>query len=193
MDRRSPTPTAPPSHHPPGGPAAGPGAPAAPAPAEYVLEDSFGYLVNQASRSIRRRFDEELAARRLGVTGEQFAVLVHLWRLDGQHQKDLAATLAKDKTTMARLVQGLEARGMVVRAADLADLRYKRVHLSEQGRAEMAGLLNAATAVLEEVARIVDPRELAVCEDVLRAVHRGLSASSDDVALGDDESEGGTE
>ena len=141
----------------------------------YRLDESLGFLVNEASRSIRRRFDRELAAGGLGVTGEQCSVMVHLWRRDGQHQKDLAATLAKDKTTMARLVQGLEARGMVNRVSGEADRRHKRVYLTELGRTSMEGLTAAAATVLAEVSASVDSCELAVCKKVLRAVNESLT------------------
>jgi DNA-binding MarR family transcriptional regulator len=80
---------------------------------DYRLQDSLGLLVNQASRSIRRRFESELAYRDLRVTGEQFGVMVHLWQEGDLHQKDLASVLAKDKTTIARLVDALDARSRV--------------------------------------------------------------------------------
>ena len=38
-------------------------------PIAYRLEDSLGFLVNQASRSIRRRFERELACRNLTMAG----------------------------------------------------------------------------------------------------------------------------
>jgi DNA-binding MarR family transcriptional regulator len=136
----------------------------------YRLEDSLGFLVNQASRSIRRRFDRELASRDLRVTGEQFGVLVHLWQQGDLHQKDLAGVLAKDKTTIARLVGVLEARGMVSRKADRSDRRHNLVRLTDLGRESMAELTAAAQVVLSEAVRQVTPQDVAVCKHVLRSV-----------------------
>jgi MarR family transcriptional regulator, organic hydroperoxide resistance regulator len=140
----------------------------------YRLEDSLGFLVNQASRSIRRRFDRELACRDVTVTGEQYGVMVHLWHRGAQHQKDLAGILAKDKTTIARLVGALEARGMVHRAPDPGDRRHNLLSLTDLGEESMTGLTAAAQAVLSEVVRQLPPEEVATCKQVLRGICSAL-------------------
>jgi len=143
-------------------------------PKDYRLEDSLGLLVNQASRSIRRRFDRELACRNLMVTGEQFGVMVHLWHGGAQHQKDLAVFLAKDKTTIARLVDALEARGMVYRTSDPGDRRHNLVSLTHLGHESMAGLTAAAQAVLNKAVCQVPPEQVAMCKQVLRGICSAL-------------------
>ena len=60
------------------------------------------------------RFNQNLEKFGHDVTCEQFAVLDALWKKDGQTQKELAECTYKDKTSIARLVDGMWKRKLVV-------------------------------------------------------------------------------
>jgi DNA-binding MarR family transcriptional regulator len=145
------------------------------ASAGYRLDDSIGYLINRASRFIRRRMNAALAAAGHTITGEEWAVLVHLWHADGQPQQHLADTLHKDKTTMTRLINGLEKQNLVARVPDQADRRQKLIYLTAQGRALEGDVIPLAVGVLGEAQRGIPPAQVALCKDVLRMIYANLA------------------
>ncbi len=141
----------------------------------YQLQNSLGYLVNKASRTIRKYFNQELMKKGYSVTGEQFDVLAHLWDKDGQHQQRLAETLCKDKTTMTRLIKSIEALNLVKRVTNKKDERQKLVYLTRSGKKIMKVLNSLAQEVSVKAQKGIDPKNMATCKNVLRRVHETLS------------------
>jgi len=63
------------------------------------------------------------------MTRAQWAILIWLERQPGITQKELAELLEVEPITVARLIDRLEARGMVERRPDPRDRRIWRLHL----------------------------------------------------------------
>ncbi len=84
------------------------------------------------ARLIRTEADRR--ARAHGMTRAQWTLLIRLEAQPGLLQKELAEILEVEPITVARLVDRLEARGMVERRADPGDRRCWRLHLTEAAR-----------------------------------------------------------
>lgn len=145
----------------------------------YRLEESVGYLINRASRAIRRRFNARLHEAGFGITGEQWAVLVHLWERDARPQHELAAILDKDKTTITRLVDDLEAQELVRRVEDPADRRRRLVTLTPRAHQMEAGVKRLAQDVLSEAVDGVADADLRTTKAILRRIFDTLSDAGD--------------
>ncbi|MBV9117137.1 MAG: MarR family transcriptional regulator, partial [Acetobacteraceae bacterium] len=65
------------------------------------------------------------------MTRAQWAILIWLERQPGISQKELAELLEVEPITVARLIDRLEARGMVERRPDPRDRRIWRLHLCD--------------------------------------------------------------
>ena len=81
------------------------------------------------ARLIRTEADRR--ARAHGMTRAQWTRMIRLEAHPGLLQKELAEILEVEPITVARLVDRLEARGMVERRPDPADRRCWRLHLTE--------------------------------------------------------------
>jgi len=99
------------------------------------FEDGLGYLVHLLLYGLRRNFIRESERAGMRVTPEEMVVVVLLHERGGLTQTELAATLAKDKAVITRMLAQLEKRGLVRREADPGDRRAIRSHLTEAGRA----------------------------------------------------------
>lgn len=97
-------------------------------------------LLYDVARLVRTRFDQR--ARAYGMTRAQWIILARLERQPGISQNEMAAVCEVEPITVGRLVDRLEAHGMVERRADPSDRRIRRLHL-----------LPAAKPILEEIAR----------------------------------------
>jgi MarR family transcriptional regulator, transcriptional regulator for hemolysin len=91
-------------------------------------EDDFLFLLYDVARLMRVRADQR--ARLTGMTRAQWVLLVWLERRPGITQNDLAALVEVEPITVARLVDRLEARGVVERRLDPRDRRVRRLHLT---------------------------------------------------------------
>jgi len=81
------------------------------------------------ARLIRTEADRR--ARAHGMSRAQWTILIRLQAQPGLLQKELAEILEVEPITVARLIDRLEARGMVERRSDPADRRCWRLHLGE--------------------------------------------------------------
>jgi len=140
----------------------------------YSLYESLGYLVHQASGSIRKRIGRELARRGYPIKAEQFSTLVYLWDQEGQSHRELGEKLYRDKTRVTRLVAALESMGFIERVAGSDDARERRIFLTAKGKKLMVGVTQAVQDVLDLAQNGIDPREMAICKDVLRRVRQNL-------------------
>ena len=95
-------------------------------------------LINDVARQVRTRFDQR--ARAKGMTRAQWLILAMLERRPGLSQNELASSLEVEPISVGRLIDRLEARGLVERRPDPTDRRVRRLHL-----------LPEATPFLEEI------------------------------------------
>src|ERR1700761_9436889 len=84
-------------------------------------------LLHDVARLQRTRFDRW--ARNYGLTRAQGVILARLARQPGISQIEMAAICEVEPITIGRLVDRLEARGLIERRPDPTDRRINRLHL----------------------------------------------------------------
>lgn len=97
-------------------------------------------LIHDVARLQRTRFDQR--ARANGMTRAQWVILARVSASPGLSQNELAALLEVEPISVGRLVDRLEARGLLERRSDPGDRRIHRLHL-----------LPGAEPILEEISR----------------------------------------
>jgi MarR family transcriptional regulator, transcriptional regulator for hemolysin len=90
---------------------------------------SLGFLINDLSHIMRKRFDRR--ARELGLTRAQWRVLSRLRYRQGINQSTLAEMLEIEPITLARHIDRLEEKGWVERRADPNDRRAWLLYLED--------------------------------------------------------------
>lgn len=135
--------------------------------------DSFGSLLSRAARQWRRAADVGL--RPFDLTEATWLPLVHIARAPAPpRQKDLPASMSLDGSSVVRLLDNLEAAGLIQRREG-EDRRAKIIMLTPRGKAiadkveavarrirsdALAGLsdrdIEAAVRVLQHVSRVLD-------------------------------------
>lgn len=84
-------------------------------------EGAFGFLLHDVARLLRGNFNRRVQV--LGLTQAQCRVILHLSRNEGIQQVALAEILEVQPITLARLLDKLEAAGLVERRRDPSDRR----------------------------------------------------------------------
>jgi DNA-binding MarR family transcriptional regulator len=138
------------------------------------LEKSLGHQAARFTRIMLRRINATLVQHGFPITSDQYSFLVQLWDRNGLPQGVLADTIAKDKTTMARLAAGLEAIGLIVRLPSPNDARERLIFLTDKGKRMMDEATGLVREILSEAQQGIDAAELDVCRDVLRRAFLNL-------------------
>lgn len=69
----------------------------------------------------------------LEITAPEFFLLLYLYENEQSRQEDLVDFFMLDKGTIARTLQKLESKGLVIRTVDEKDQRKKSIQLSDKG------------------------------------------------------------
>ncbi len=103
------------------------------------LRESFGFQFSALARAWRRAIDQQLAEE--GLTDSTWTLLIHLAEGgDGIPQTQLARRMGLDASSLVRLLDLLAASGFVERRVDPADRRARLIHLTGDGRREIAAI-----------------------------------------------------
>jgi DNA-binding MarR family transcriptional regulator len=93
-------------------------------------EPSFGFLLYDTARLLRRDFDRR--TRCVGLSRAKWSVLAHLSRNEGIRQAGLAEILDISPITLTRHLDRLEQEKLVERRPDPDDRRAYRLYLTDE-------------------------------------------------------------
>jgi len=137
------------------------------------LENDLLVLLYDVARMIRRRADQ--LARLRGTTRAQWLVLAHLSRHPGLSQSELASLVEVEPISVARLIDKLEARGLVERRLDPHDRRLRRLHLTPNARPLLEEVDTMRANLNAAVTEGLDPSSLACVSQVLQRMKANLA------------------
>lgn len=98
------------------------------------FEDIPLHWVNRLSFVSRRELGQRFALAGHKISAEEWAVLLMLWQEDGRLPSGLADLTFRDRTTVTRLLDGMEKKQLIARRADAQDRRRTRVFLTSHGQ-----------------------------------------------------------
>ena len=131
-------------------------------------------VLHDVARLLRTRFDQR--ARNHGMTRAQWVILARLSRQPGLSQNELAGLCEVEPITVARLVDRLEARGMVERRADPHDRRIWRLHLLPAAEPILEQITCYRDAMTEQVVDGLSEAQRTALVDALLHVKNKLTA-----------------
>ena len=138
-----------------------------------MLPLTFGFLLHDSARLMRRDFERR--SKGTGLTRAQWAVLAYVARNEGSTQAALADMLEIEPITLVRLLDKLEAAGLVERRPDPADRRVRRLHLTEATGPLLGQLQELASETRESALAGLSDAERRQLTDLLMKVRANLS------------------
>ena len=140
------------------------------------------FLLHDVARLLRVEADKR--ARQHGMTRAQWAILIWLERQPGISQKELSEILEVEPITVARLIDRLEARGMVERRPDPRDRRIWRLHLLPPAR-DVLHEIDGHRADMTRIVTVgIDEASLEIMTEALMRMKATLTQDSSRVAPG---------
>ena len=99
---------------------------------------TLGFLVHDVARLLRKRFEQN--SRGSGLTRSQWQVLAYLDQNEDIHQGALADLLEVEPITLGRILDKLEAMGLVERRPHPSDRRIWQLRLTDLARPKLPEL-----------------------------------------------------
>jgi DNA-binding MarR family transcriptional regulator len=100
---------------------------------DELQNGQFGYLISQARNAVFAALDKEMLP--LDLTASQFVVVINAMRGRARTVNEFCQLAGVEPGPMSRLLDRLEAKGLVRRVRDLDDRRQVNVTLTEKGAA----------------------------------------------------------
>lgn len=112
-----------------------------------ATDTSYGYLLRRLYASMQRHFDKRMQP--LDLTAMQWGPLLLMAEGRGNTAAELARGMDIDTGAMTRMLDRLEAKGLVARARSASDRRMVRLELTAEG-------LNVASQIPQQLADVLN-------------------------------------
>lgn len=144
-----------------------------PSPVVY-LGDMPGYHIRRLHQIAVAIFLQETEAA--GITPVQYAVLQAAANQPGIDQRTLARSVGLDTSTIASVIDRLEARGLVQRESSPNDRRVRLLHPTDAGQMLLSNVVPAMQRAQE---RILEPLPKAERKEFMRMVRTLVTANNE--------------
>ncbi|WP_254509130.1 MarR family winged helix-turn-helix transcriptional regulator [Anatilimnocola floriformis] len=138
-----------------------------------TAKDQLPLELRAAYLALHRCSDAQFA--KLGVTADQFVLMAALSRGDALTQRDLAARMSSDPSTVRAMLVLLEKRGLVTRIAHPTDSRARTVALTEEGQHKFQQLWKAGQAIRDQMVDSLSAAETKLLVKLLERVSKSLA------------------
>ncbi len=145
----------------------------------YDHNKSLGYLISLARRLLSNKLAMSFHEAKIDMTTEQWGALLVLLNEGAMTQGQLGERLHLEKSSVSRLIDGLERRKRIVRTRNPQDSRQKLVTPTPKAL-EMAELCAAiARPILEEAQSGMAEDEILLLRSMLSRIITNLENQSD--------------
>ena len=143
--------------------------------------DELPLALRSAYLTLHRRSDAVFAA--YGITADQFVLLATLARGQAMTQRELAARMTSDPSTVRAMLVLLEKQGLVSRAAHPTDARARTVTLTKTGVRTFRQAFEAGQEVRDQMAESLSASETRTLLSLLQRLTESLGDRARDLAV----------
>jgi len=140
------------------------------------LKDRLPLELRAAYFALHRCSDMQFA--KLGVTADQFVLLATLARGNALTQRELAARMSSDPSTVRAMLVLLEERGLVSRNTHPTDGRARTVALTAAGLRKYRQVWKAGQAIRDQMVSSLSAEKTESLVALLRSVSESLADAS---------------
>ena len=142
---------------------------------QFKRSELYSFITGKASTAIARRLQKNFKQAGIEITIEQWSVLYHLWKEDGQSQQQLCDATFRDKPSITRLVDNLEKLDLVKRTANKNDRRINKICITPEAEKLQVQTMEVANQTLNEALQGVTNGQVEIAKEVLQKVYENLS------------------
>lgn len=140
-----------------------------------TTREQFGTLLGRLGRAWRAEIDARLAP--VGLTQARWLILYHLSRgANGGPQTALAARVGVQGPTLVRMLDRLEAEGLIERRDAVGDRRVNSVHATARALPVLKRIQSVVNQVRSDMLAGVSEDEIAICVGVFQRIAANIRA-----------------
>jgi len=141
---------------------------------QFKKGELYSFITGKASTAIARRLQKNFKQAGIDITLEQWSVLYHLWKEEGQSQQQLCDATFRDKPGITRLVDNLEKLKLVKRVPSKNDRRINLIYLTKEAMHLQEKTMEVANQTLNEALNGVTNGQIEIAKEVLHTVYENL-------------------
>ena len=145
---------------------------------DYDHNKSLGYLTGLASRLLSNTLAARFQAANINMTAEQWGAILILLNKGAITQRQLGEQLCLEKSSVSRLLDGLERRDWIVRTKDPKDSRQKLVTPTPKVLETAERCSSIAKTILKEAQQGLTEQEQLACQSFLQHIISNLNKES---------------
>ena len=143
---------------------------------QFKKGELYSFITGKASTAIARRLQKNFKQSGIEITIEQWSVLYHLWKEEGQSQQQLCDATFRDKPGITRLVDNLEKLKLVKRVPAKNDRRINLIYLTKEAKNLQEKTMELANRTLNEALNGVTNGQIETAKEVLQTVYDNLAS-----------------
>jgi DNA-binding MarR family transcriptional regulator len=141
---------------------------------DFSAKEALGHFMGRTTRAMSRMLQNIITHAGYDITIEQWVIIANLNRKNGQFQQQLADNTYKNKTSITRMINALQKKGLVDRIPDPKDLRQKRIFLTKKGVQLYKKLRPLAIQVQEKATQGIEPDEMEYCKNIILKIYGNI-------------------
>ena len=142
---------------------------------QFKRGELYSFITGKASTAVARRLQKNFKESAIDITIEQWSVLYHLWKQDGQSQQQLCEATFRDKPSVTRLVDNMERSKLVKRVPSKNDRRINLIFLTKDAKDLEQKTMDVANRTLNESLEGVTNGQIEIAKEVLQMVYDNLA------------------
>lgn len=138
------------------------------------FEDTLLPWMGRTMKLVDTYITSQLIEHNIDLTKVQLILLKILYANDGQPQNDLALLTNRDKASLARLLDVVERKGLVVRVPSKEDRRIKLVHITKKGMEYYERARPLVIEIIKKVQQGISDKEIRFIIEKLKHMQLNL-------------------
>ena len=140
----------------------------------FDLEDCLAYLASRSAKQLASALEKRLAPH--GISRARWMVLYYTEKYDHLTQARLAGLCGTREPPIVRMIDRMEAEGLVKRKADKDDRRVRVVVPTKKGQALNREILPVVEAFKDDAIRGIPENEMEIFRQVLETMVRNTAS-----------------
>ena len=140
-----------------------------------IFENALLPNLGKTAKLTGNYFNDTFHKNGIDLSREQWLVLKKLHDNDCQIQNDLASITDRSKTSLTRLINTMEKKGLVYRVLSIEDRRINHIHLSDFGKQTFLVSLPVLKKMIDDLEEDIKQEDLDKVIEVLSQIQNNIN------------------
>lgn len=142
------------------------------------IMQSPGFHIGYVSQALRNNITKRFNENGYDITFAQWPMLVTLWHFENLSQNAVSKMMQRDKTSVARMLSGMENNMLISRETDPNDRRNKLINLTDKGKELVSQLVPIMHQFVDDMCLGMSQDEVNTLNSLLDKIFTNIEGAS---------------